>query len=83
MPCAWAIRCDVRSRRWLLLRVSQPSNGALLLGTYNKGATSQEAAGENVNVSVCRYFYGESSERLSAEAQVRWGEWLGREFKNQ
>jgi len=70
-------------QRWLLLRVSQPSNGALLLGTYNKRATSQEAAGENVNVNVCRYFYGESSERLSADAQVRWGEWLEREFKNQ
>jgi uncharacterized protein YndB with AHSA1/START domain len=83
-PEAWAgvvelVHQDAQ-QRYVLVRQDAPSPGIVLVGTYDKGATSHDAAGQGTSVSVCRYYYGEDAETRRAEGEPRWREWLAATF---
>jgi uncharacterized protein YndB with AHSA1/START domain len=67
-------------QRYVLVRLDAPGPGIAIVGTYDKGATSEGAEGPSTNVSVCRYFYGEDAEARRAEGEPRWRQWLGETF---
>jgi hypothetical protein len=59
-------------QRYVVLRLDTPSDGAALVGTYEKGADTK--------VNVCRYFYGDDAEARAAESETLWRDWLTRSF---
>lgn len=67
-------------QRYVVLRIEQPSPGILVVGTYDKGATSHEAAGGGTSVSVNRYCYGADADALGARSEAGWREWLAETF---
>lgn len=68
-------------QRYVLLRIQEPSPGIVLVGTYDKGATSHTAASANTSsISVCRYFYGDGSSNLANESEARWRDWIALTF---
>lgn len=67
-------------QRYVMLRLQEPGPGIVLVGTYDKGATSHGAAGPSTNVSVCRYFYGNDGDARVASAEPAWQEWLKERF---
>ncbi|MDF3068932.1 MAG: ATPase [Polyangiaceae bacterium] len=67
-------------QRYVLLRLDSPADGALLIGTYAPGVTSHEAAGDSANVSVGRYFYGNSQRGAARERAATWRSWLSQTF---
>jgi uncharacterized protein YndB with AHSA1/START domain len=70
-----------RQQRYMLLRIDAPAPGIALVATYDKGATSHSAAGQGTTVSLSRYFYGENADKLAAESEPRWCEWLNQNFE--
>lgn len=59
-------------QRYVLLRIDAPLPGVALVGTNHKGSAT--------TVTVCRFFYGDSSAALAAEHEPRWREWLKQTF---
>lgn len=69
-----------REKRYVLLRLDAPQDGILLVGTYDKGATSHAAAAPKTTVSVCRYIYGDDAQARANEADARWEAWMTETF---
>ena len=65
------VHLDAR-QRYILLHLDGPHPGIVLLGTYAKG--------ESINVSVCRYHYGDDAAAALAVSEPRWREWLTASF---
>ncbi|MGH6614962.1 SRPBCC domain-containing protein [Sphingomonas sp.] len=62
-------------QRYVLLRITDPTPGVLLAGTYDKSA--KETGGEGgTNVSVLRYFYGDDAAAVAAIRESKWRDWL-------
>jgi uncharacterized protein YndB with AHSA1/START domain len=59
-------------QRYVLLRLDAPSPGFVLAGTEDHGGST--------SVSLCRFFYGETSAALAAESEPRTREWLNKSF---
>jgi uncharacterized protein YndB with AHSA1/START domain len=64
------------THRYVLVRLQDPDPGVVLVGTYEKRATSHGSAGPNSNVSVNRYCYGPDAKERAAVSEKRWQEWI-------
>ena len=58
--------------RFIVLRRASPAAGVAVIGTYG--------AGENVNVSMGIYFYGDDSEDRAAMSSRKWQDWMTKAF---
>jgi uncharacterized protein YndB with AHSA1/START domain len=59
-------------QRFVLLRLTAPTPGAAIIGTYG--------VGENVNASVTRFLYGDDAEARADGSRARWEAWMSRSF---
>jgi uncharacterized protein YndB with AHSA1/START domain len=60
-------------QRYVLLRLSQPSPGIALTGTYGVGNAT--------NASMAFYLYGEDAEQRAASSEPKWRDWFNETFK--
>lgn len=72
-------------QRWVLVRIVEPSDGVVLVGTHQSAASLNDVEAKigksaGTNVSVCRYFYGEGAAARLTESETRWRAWLSKTF---
>lgn len=61
-----------RKVRWIVLRLSAPTTGVAIIGTYKRDS--------GVNASVSLFYYGDDAEQVAAESEPKWQAWLGKMF---
>ncbi|MHC1550808.1 hypothetical protein ACYJL1_20250 (plasmid) [Phyllobacterium sp. K27] len=61
------------TQRYILLRLSRPAPGIVLIGTYGVGDTT--------NASITCYWYGNDAEHRATTSGPKWRDWLGAAFK--
>src|SRR5690606_15672247 len=67
-------------QRYVLLRLDAPSPGVALVGISDAANLGGDGG---VNVSVCRYFYGDDVTAQAAESETSWRTWLATTFGGQ
>lgn len=69
-------------QRGVVLRLDAPSPGIALVGSYDKTVREKSPGGPPAQVTVVRWFYGESADvdARAAEASPKWRAWLGETF---
>jgi uncharacterized protein YndB with AHSA1/START domain len=72
--------------RYVLARITEPTAGAVLVGTLASAVNPSDAASKGADgvvttVSVNRYFYGANADALVSESELRWREWLEQSIK--
>ena len=60
-------------QRYMMLRLTEPAPGVVLLGTYR--------AGERTNASMAMYFYGDDAAQRAAASEPKWRDWFAATFK--
>jgi uncharacterized protein YndB with AHSA1/START domain len=60
-------------QRYMMLRLTEPAPGVVLLGTYR--------AGERTNASMAMYFYGDAAAQRAAASEPKWRDWFAATFK--
>ncbi|MGE0798980.1 MAG: SRPBCC domain-containing protein [Lautropia sp.] len=60
-------------QRYVMLRLTQPSPGIALIGTYGVGNAT--------NVSMTFYLYGDAAEQRAASSEPKWRDWFNEAFK--
>lgn len=58
--------------RLVTMRLDTPSPGIALIGTY--------AMGDQLNLSLCVYFYGDDAANVASASAEKWQTWLGQTF---
>lgn len=59
-------------QRYVLLRLTAPGPGTVLIGTYGLGTAT--------NASAALYLYGDDAEQRVAASKAGWEDWFGRTF---